>query len=104
MRGNDANPAATALYRKLLRQTLFIELSDGARIDVFRRANAGVVNNEQVVTAPRFNKAKWDDLLKDLRADLKDDQARFAFVFLVDDFIGSGTTLLRWDSAKEEMI
>lgn len=96
-----ANPASTALYRRLLRQTLFIELSDGARIDVFRRANAGVVNNEQVVTAPRFNKAKWDDLLKDLRADLKDDTARFAFVFLVDDFIGSGTTLLRWDAAKK---
>lgn len=96
-----ADAKGAALYDRLLRQTLFIELSDGARIDVFRRANAGVVSNEQVVTAPRINQAKWDDLLKDLRDDLKDAQARFAFVFLVDDFIGSGTTLLRWQEDKE---
>lgn len=96
-----ASAEAAALFERLLRQTLFIELSDGARIDVFRRANAGVVSNEQVVTAPRINKAKWDDLLKDLRADLKDPDARFAFVFLVDDFIASGTTLLRWEEEKQ---
>jgi hypothetical protein len=96
-----ANREALELYNRLLRQTLFIELSDGARIDVFRRANAGVVNNEQVVTAPRINRAKWDDLLSDLRKDLKDPEARFAFVFLVDDFIASCTTLLRWDEGKE---
>lgn len=92
-----AHPAATARYARLLRQTLFIELSDGARIDVFRRSNAGLISNEQVVTAPRITRAKWDDLLKDLREDktINDPTARFAFVFLVDDFIGSGTTLLR---------
>lgn len=95
-----ANSNALELYHRLLRQTLFIELSDGARIDIFRRVNAGLVSNEQVVTAPRFNKAKWDDLLKDLRDDLKDLEARFAFVFLVDDFIATGTTLLRWDESK----
>lgn len=95
----DAN--AAALYDRLLRQTLFIELSDGARIDIFRRANAGVVSNEQVVTSPRINKSKWDDLLKDLRSDLNDPEARFAFVFLVDDFIASGTTLLRWEEDKQ---
>lgn len=95
-----ANPDALKSYRRLLRQTLFIELSDGARIDVFRRVNAGVVSNEQVVTAPRISTAKWDDLLKDLRDDLNDPEARFAFVFLVDDFIASGTTLLRWEKEK----
>jgi hypothetical protein len=95
-----SDPAAAADYKRLLRQTLFIELSDGARIDVFRRANAGVVSNEQVLTAPRINRAKWDDVLKDLHDTLDDPAARFAFVFLVDDFIGSGTTLLRWDEAK----
>lgn len=90
-----ADPAATTLYETLLRKTLFIELSDGARIDVFRRANAGVINNEQVVTAPRINRAKWDDLLKDLRAATGNPEERFAFVYLVDDFVGSCTTLLR---------
>jgi hypothetical protein len=96
-----ANQETLELYNRLLRQTLFIELSDGARIDVFRRANAGVVSNEQVVTAPRINRGKWDDLLGDLREDLKDPESRFAFVFLVDDFVGSCTTLLRWEEEKE---
>src|SRR5262249_34950669 len=70
-------------------------LSDGARIDIFRRANAGLVSTEQVVTAPRFNSEKWKDLLQNLRKDLHDAEARFAFVFLIDDFSGSATTLLR---------
>lgn len=95
-----ANPEALKIYQRLLRQTLFIELSDGARIDIFRRINAGVVSNEQVVTAPRINQGKWDDLLKDLRKDLDDPEARFAFVFLVDDFTASGTTLLRCENGR----
>ena len=95
-----ADATATACYRRLLRQTLFIELSDGARIDIFRRLNAEVISNEQVVTAPRIIRAKWDGLLKDLRKSLDTADARFAFVFLVDDFIASGTTLLRKDSEK----
>ncbi len=90
-----STPKARALFEQLRRQTLFIELSDGARIDVFRRVNAGLISNEQVVTSPRFNEEKWTDLLKDLRRDVNDPEARFAFVFLVDDFVGSGTTLLR---------
>ena len=90
-----ATPESAAIYWRLLRQTLFIELSDGARIDVFRRANAGTISNEQVVTAPRINEDKWGELLEDLRKDLADKDARFAFVFLIDDFVASGTTLLR---------
>jgi len=87
-------------YRDLLRQTLFIELSDGARIDVFRRANAGHISNEQVMTAPRMNQEKWADVLTDLRKDLASQDARFAFVFLIDDFVGSGTTLLRNEDGR----
>jgi hypothetical protein len=90
-----ADRVATSLYDTLLRKSLFIELSDGARIDVFRRANAGVISNEQVVKAPRINRPKWDDLLKDLRKITGNPGERFAFVYLVDDFVGSGTTLLR---------
>jgi len=91
---------AVRLYERLRRQTLFIELSDGARIDVFRRANVGRVNNEQVVTAPRFNDEKWNDLLQNLRDSLKDRDARFVFVFLIDDFVGSGLTILRKKNGK----
>ena len=90
-----ATEPSREIFDRLRRQSLFIELSDGARIDVFRRANAGLITNEQVVTAPRLNDEKMNELLEDLRRDLNDPKARFAFVFLIDDFVGSGTTLLR---------
>ena len=90
---------AVKTYQMLLRKTLFIELSDGGRIDIFRRANASI-SNEQIVTAPRINKSKWDELLEDLRKATKDDGALFSFVFLVDDFTASGTTLLRKENGK----
>lgn len=90
-----AESEAIRCFETLLRKTLFIELSDGARIDLFRRANAKTISNEQIVTAPRIIQSKWDSLLEDLRSDLHDPEARFAFIFLVDDFVGSGLTLLR---------
>ena len=90
-----ADPAAAAAYQTLLRKTLFIELSDGGRIDIFRRANAGVIGNEQIVTAPRINNDKWTDLVADLRKATGNPAERFAFVYLVDDFTASGATLLR---------
>src|SRR5205807_2571692 len=65
------------------------------RIDIFRRENAGVIGHEQIVTAPQIHHAKWDDLLKDLRKAIGDAAERFSLVYLVDDFVGSGTTLLR---------
>jgi hypothetical protein len=91
-----ADAAATQAYFKLLRKTLFIELSDGARIDIFRRANAGIVSNEQIYTAPRINDDKWKDMRKELRKDLNDNSALFSVVYLVDDFTGSGTSLIRF--------
>lgn len=93
---SDASSAAT--FRQLLRKTIFVELSDGARIDIFRRANEGRISNEQVITAPRINKAKWDDMLNELRSDLKDDTAKFECAVLVDDFTGSGKSLIRFES------
>ena len=90
-----AHKDATLQYQRMLRKSIFVELSDGARADVFRRANEGVISNEQVVTAPRINEDKWKDMLSELQRDLADDNERFSFVFLLDDFCGSGTTLLR---------
>ena len=89
----DANAAKE--YDLLLRRSLFFGMSDGARIDTFRRTNAGTISNEQVLLATEISDEKWDQILKDLRKDLNDEKARFAFVFLIDDFVGSGTTLLR---------
>jgi hypothetical protein len=97
-----SDPASTNAFNALLRKTVFIELSDGGRIDIFRRVNAGVIKNEQVVTAPQINTPKWDELLLKLRKATGNPDERFAFVYLVDDFTASGTTLLRqegdgWD-------
>lgn len=90
-----AESEAIREYNRLLRRTLFLGLSDGARIDAFRRSNAGIVSNEQVVAAAQLSGDKWNDLLKDLRRELQDPQARFAFVFLLDDFTASGASLIR---------
>lgn len=92
-----SDPDASKAYERFLRQTIFFELSDGARADVFRRANENRISNEQVVTAPRINKAKWDEMLRELRSDLKDDQAQFTTVVLIDDFSGSGKSLIRFE-------
>jgi len=109
-----ANQEASDAYTRLLRRTLFVALSDGARIDVFRRVNAGVISNEQIVVAPQINSSKWRSLLRELRKELCDQRTTFAFVFLLDDFVGSGFTLLRdedgdwmgklrrfWDDAQD---
>lgn len=90
-----ANAEATEAYNLLLRKTLFLGLSDGARIDAFRRANVGIINNEQVVVATQIDSGKWDSLLEDLRKGVADEQARFSIVYLIDDFVASGTTLLK---------
>lgn len=85
---------AVAAYRRLIRRSLFVGLSDGARIDAFRRANVGLISNEQVVVNYELPRTKLVGLLDDLRKDDAAD-ARFEMVFLIDDFLGSGTTLCR---------
>lgn len=89
-----ANIKASDRYTELLRKTLFFGLSDGARMDVFRRSNPGVISNEQVVVGAEINGQKWNSLLKKLEEDCGDN-SKFQFLFLVDDFTASGTTLLR---------
>lgn len=82
---------------RLRRQTLFMGLSDGARIDTLRHVNAGLLNNEQLVQGIQVDKEKWQDLLRKLRKDLSDETATFRMVYLIDDFAGTGTTFLRLD-------
>lgn len=86
---------------RLRRQTLFMGLSDGARLDILRQSNVGRLNNEQFVVATQVDKEKWQDLLGNLREDLREPQARFRLVYLIDDFAGSGTSFLRYDEEKE---
>ena len=86
---------------RLRRQTLFMGLSDGARIDAIRHVNSGVLSNEQLVQFTQLGTDKWKDMLDSLRDDLSDSHARFRLVYLIDDFIGTGTTFLRLDAKNE---
>lgn len=97
-----ADPNATAMFYSLRRKTLFMALSDGAHIDDLRHVNVGILSNEQFVIAPQVDADKWEDLLKSLRDDLQDPDAQFAIVVLVDDFMGTGTSFLRYDIGKAQ--
>lgn len=94
---------------QLLRRTLYVGLSDGARIDVFRRYNEGKVSNEQVLAFSEITADKWEDLRDELKASLAEmgmgqadveASATFEAIYLVDDFSGSGSSLLRYDAEK----
>ncbi|UTP39796.1 hypothetical protein M9M90_01070 [Phenylobacterium sp. LH3H17] len=97
-----ADPQARAAAERLRRETLFMGLSDGARIDIVRHANAGLLTNEQLVVATQVDADKWQDLLKSLRDELGDPEARFRLVYLIDDFVGTGTSFLRFDETKQK--
>jgi len=91
---------ARAEIDRLKRQTLFMGLSDGARIDGIRHANVGLLKNEQFVLQTQLDKDKWLDLLQKLREDLNDDKALFKLVYLIDDFAGTGTSFIRYNEKK----
>jgi hypothetical protein len=80
-------------------QCLFLGLSDGARIDVFRRHSG--LDHEQVYSTYLISDDKTDEFLDKLRTKLKskkiDDAENRSFraVFLLDDFSGSGVSFIR---------
>jgi hypothetical protein len=69
-------------------------MSDGSRIDYIRRQHLAI-NNEQVVPHYEASPDKITQLTRDLRAATNDPNALFRCAFLIDDFCGSGKTLLR---------
>src|SRR6185437_11358788 len=80
-------------YERALRQTLFLGLSDGSRMDIFRRAAA--LDNEQVWQAYEIGKPKSAGMLKDLQSAIGDANAQFARIVLIDDFSASGISYIR---------
>lgn len=81
-------------FARTARASLYVGMSDGARLDFIRRHNLDL-NNEQVLPYYAVHKEKVDDCLQALRAEVQDREARFRCLFLIDDFAGSGNTLLR---------
>jgi hypothetical protein len=89
---------SSSAYRTLLRRSLFLGLSDGARIDLFRRSTEEL-DNEQVHAAYEISDEKLTDMAGELTnalgAPQDNEDATFRFLFLLDDFAGTGTTMLR---------
>lgn len=90
-------------FKKTERKALFLGLSDGARVDVFRRM-AGL-SNEQVYGTYLLSEEKSEDMIRELRQALSafgEDAPEESFntVFLLDDFAGSGDSLLREEDGK----
>lgn len=89
-----AQIAESPQFQERQRKLLVLGLSDGARIDRLRRSSPGL-SHEQIYLATDLGDETMSDALTSLRSRLGDETARFEHVLLVDDFYGSGATLLR---------
>lgn len=95
----DDDPQARRRLAEMQCRTLYVGVSDGARIDVFRRYNEGTVNNEQVVAMIEVSELKQQGLKEKLQERLDALKSAtpptFEWVCLIDDFTASGTTSIR---------
>lgn len=96
-------------FRLLRRQCLFLGLSDGSRIDSFRRSNPDL-SHEQILQTYELSPRKAESLQKKLAKDLRcilgrtpaEYETLFRMVFLLDDFSASGLSYLRRSGGPEE--
>lgn len=89
-------------FRDLQRKTLILGLADGARLDRLRRASPDL-SHEQFYPHPELGPDSRAAMHNSLAAAIEQtglpEPARFRQVILVDDFAGSGFTLLSPDDA-----
>lgn len=99
-------------YKILRRQCLFLGLSDGARIDTFRRATSAELSHEQIWQTYEMSPERGNGILSELRKDLapllgSDNGTNthlFRMIFLLDDFSGSGRSCLRKNDTNQAVI
>lgn len=86
-------------FQTQLRRSLFLGLSDGARLDVLRRR--ALLNNEQVSVNYELSDEKCSSFKTELDKWIHEKKetvdGTFVNLFLVDDFSGSGTSILRFE-------
>lgn len=90
-------------FRILLRQSVFLGLSDGSHIDIFRRNANPDVCHEQILRTHEISSKRQEGMLEKLEEDLTQilgrepskSEASFRIVFLLDDFSGSGISYIR---------
>lgn len=85
-------------YQKIARRSLYIGLSDGAKIDQLRRSSR--LDNEQVIPTYDVSDHKIDDMLEELVS--TGETQKFDTIFLVDDFTASGTSYFRKEKEGNE--
>ncbi|MDP3392536.1 hypothetical protein [Sediminibacterium sp.] len=98
-------------YKMLLRRSLFFGMSDGARIDEFRRANTGKISHEQIYQTYELSEVRAEKMQKELIQDFpglfgreaKEGEDKFQRLFLLDDFSASGTSYLKYDKEKDKL-
>jgi len=84
-------------YREMLRRSLFIGVSDGSRIDLFRRSKKEI-SNEQVFPSYYIEAGKANDMISKLaEAGI---EGKFNSVFLIDDFTASGKSYFRVENGE----
>jgi hypothetical protein len=92
-----------AAFKVRQRQCLFLGLSDGARIDVFRRSNSPELTHEQMLQTYEVSATRVDELLTKLSDGTANllgreppgEMQEFRTIVLLDDFSGSGVSYLR---------
>jgi len=91
------------VFRCCRRQTLFLGLSDGAHIDIFRRDHP-FLSNEQIHVHYDFSITKIQDIMQDLcndtakiKIDGNIEKKQYRNIVLLDDFSASGISFIRKD-------
>ena len=92
------------------RQSLIFGLSDGARLDVFRRSTP-IISNEQVCISYEIKNERMCDIMDEIKKDTKEytdlyvyegvSQDKIYNIFLLDDFSGSGISYLRQETNEQ---
>lgn len=99
--------ASSKEYKKLIRQSLFCGMSDGAKVEYFRRANSGIISHEQIYQTYELSDERAEKMKEELISDLMrileteqvdDNDKKFKKVFLLDDFSASGTSYLKFET------
>lgn len=106
---NVADLHKSEQFKVLERQCLFLGLSDGARLDIFRRSNPHL-SHDQIYRTHEISDDRAEGLQGDLKKELAKilgrdptgQEAKFTTVVLIDDFTASGTSFLRKEGGKQK--
>jgi len=86
------------IHETLIKKSLFFGLSDGSHIDLFRRANSSL-SNEQINVYYDVSKDRFNDMIGEMPDSVELGKG-ICDIFLLDDFSGSGISFIRKEGDK----